>query len=110
MKDRRRSAIRWLGDRRNEAAGTLVNVRRGMSRNFSHQLARSAKVWSATMEDGAERRILVIVTTIELDPKHDRYSKDLVGSSRVRREKHLAQTSTATGFVLVSRPKDWPRA
>jgi hypothetical protein len=49
-----------------------------MSRNFSHPLARSAKVWSATMEDGVERRILVIVTMTELDPKHDRYSKELV--------------------------------
>jgi hypothetical protein len=47
-----------------------------MSGNFSHQLARRAKVWSATTEDGVERRILVIVTTIELDPKHDRYSKE----------------------------------
>ena len=36
-----------------------------MNRNFSHPLARGAKVWSATMEDGTERRILVIVTTIE---------------------------------------------
>jgi hypothetical protein len=38
------------------------------------------------MEDGAERRILVIVTTIELDPKHDRHSEKLVRSSPARRK------------------------
>ena len=49
------------------------------------------------MEDGAERHILVIVTTIELDPKHDRYSKKLVGKLRYAAEEHLAQSSEATG-------------
>jgi hypothetical protein len=71
-----------------------------MSRNFSHPLARSARVWSATMEDGAERRILVIVTTIELDPKHDGHSEKLV--------RKLARAA-AIGFMLVNRPKDWLR-
>ncbi len=81
-----------------------------MSRNFSHPLARSARVWSATMEDGAERRILVIVTTIELDPKHDRYSKKLVGKLSRAAQEHLANSSEPMGFVLVSRPKDWSKA
>ena len=81
-----------------------------MSRNFSHPLARSAKVWSATMEDGAERRILVIVTTIELDPKHDHYSEKLVRKLARAAEEHLGQSSEATGFMLVNRPKDWPKA
>ena len=52
------------------------------------------------MEDGAERRILVIVTTIELDPKHDRHSEKLV--------RKLARAA-AIGFMLVNRPKDWLR-
>jgi hypothetical protein len=64
-----------------------------MSRNFSHPRARSARVWSATTEDGVERRILVIVTTIELDPKHDRYSKELVGKLSRPAEEHLAHSS-----------------
>jgi hypothetical protein len=81
-----------------------------MSRNFSHPLARSAKVWSATMEDGVERRILVIVTMTELDPKHDRYSKELVRKLPRAAEEHLAHSSEPTGFMPVSRPKDWPKA
>lgn len=80
-----------------------------MGRNFSHPLARSARVWSATMKDGAERRILVIVTTIELDPKHDRYSEKLVRKLARAAEEHLGQSSDATGFMLVNRPKDWLR-
>lgn len=80
-----------------------------MSRNFSHPLARSARVWSATMEDAAERHILVIVTTIELDPKHDRYSEKLIRKLGRAAEEHLAQSSEATGFMLVNRPKDWLR-
>ena len=64
-----------------------------MSRNFSHPLARSAKVWSATTKDGVERRIFVIVTTIELDPKHDRYSKELVGKLSRPAEEHQAHSS-----------------
>jgi hypothetical protein len=73
-----------------------------MGRNFSHPLARSARVWSATTKDGAERRILVIVTTIELDPKHDRYSKKLVGKLSRAAQEHLANSSEPMGFMLVS--------
>jgi len=35
---------------------------------FSHPLARGAKVWTAKTHDGNEQRVLVIVTTIPLDP------------------------------------------
>jgi hypothetical protein len=84
-------------------------MRRGIGRNFSHPLARSARVWSATTKDGAARCILVIVTTIELDPKHDRYSEKLVRKLARAAEEHLGQSSEATGFMLVNRPKDWLR-
>lgn len=62
------------------------------------------------MEDGAKRRILVIVTTIELDPKHNRYSKELVGKLSRAAQEHLANLSEPMGFMLVSRPKDWSKA
>jgi hypothetical protein len=81
-----------------------------MSRNFSHPLARSATVWTAAMEDSPGRRILVIVTTIELDPKHDRYSKDLAGQLSRAGQEHLANSSEPMGFMLISRPKDWSKA
>ena len=45
---------------------------------FSHPLARGAKVWTAKAHDGGEQRVLVIVTTIPLDPGEKGYKKSLV--------------------------------
>ena len=36
---------------------------------FSHPLARASKVWTARTHDGGEQRVLVIVTTIPLEPQ-----------------------------------------
>ena len=45
---------------------------------FSHPLARGAKVWTAKAHDGGEQRVLVVVTTIPLDPGEKGYKKSLV--------------------------------
>ena len=45
---------------------------------FSHPLARGAKVWTAKAHDGGEQRVLVIVTTIPLEPGDKGYKKSLV--------------------------------
>ena len=45
---------------------------------FSHPLARAAKVWTAKTHDGGEQRVLVIVTTIPLEPGDKGYKKSLV--------------------------------
>ena len=45
---------------------------------FSHPLARASKVWTAKTHDGAEQRVLVIVTTIPLEPNDKGYKKSLV--------------------------------
>ena len=45
---------------------------------FSHPLARAAKVWTAKANDGAEQRVLVIITTIPLEPNDKGYKKLLV--------------------------------
>jgi hypothetical protein len=50
----------------------------GAAVTFSHPLARSAKVFAANSHDGAEQRILVIVTTVQLDPHDKRYKNRLV--------------------------------
>jgi hypothetical protein len=49
-----------------------------MTKRFIHPLARAARVWHAEGHDGSEQRILVIVTTMELDPKHKCFKKKLV--------------------------------
>jgi hypothetical protein len=74
---------------------------------FSHPLARTAKVWAAKAHDGGEQRVLVIVTTIPLEPADKGYKKSLV--ERLSRAAHdyLAESKEAALFVLVNRARDW---
>ena len=74
---------------------------------FSHPLARGAKVWTAKAQDGAEQRVLVIVTTIPLEPDDKGYKKSLV--ERLSRAAHdyLANSHEASSFLLISRLRDW---
>ena len=52
-------------------------------------------------------RVLVIVTTIPLDPRQKGYKKSLVEKlSRAARE-HLAESKEAESFMLISRLRDW---
>jgi hypothetical protein len=74
---------------------------------FSHPLARGAKVWPATARDGAVQRLLVIVTTIELDPKSKRYKKKLVDRLSRAAQDYLAGSTEATGYILVNRLREW---
>ena len=74
---------------------------------FVHPLARGAKVWTAKWHDGGEQRILVIVTTIALDPRQKGYKKSLVERlSRAARD-HLAGSDEAHSFMLINRLRDW---
>jgi hypothetical protein len=74
---------------------------------FSHPLARGAKVWTAKAQDGSEQRVLVIVTTIPLEPDEEGYKKSLI--ERLSRAAHdyLADSKEAASFLLVSRLRDW---
>jgi len=77
---------------------------------FSHPLARGAKVWTAKAPDGAEQRVLVIVTTISLEPGNKAYKKSLV--ERLSRAAHdyLVDSHEASSFLLISRLRDWKGA
>ena len=77
---------------------------------FSHPLARASKVWTAKTHDGAEQRVLVIVTTIPLEPGDKGYKKSLVERlSRAARD-YLADSKEAASFLLMSRLRDWSGA
>ena len=77
---------------------------------FSHPLARASKVWTAKTHDGAEQRVLVIVTTIPLEP-HDRgYKKSLVERLSRAAQDYLTDSNEAALFLLVSRARDWSGA
>jgi hypothetical protein len=74
---------------------------------FSHPLARGAKVWTAKTDDGGEQKILVIITTIPLEPHDKGYKKSLVERlSRAARD-YLADSKEAASFLLMSRMRDW---
>jgi hypothetical protein len=77
---------------------------------FSHPLARGAKVWTARGHDGSESRVLVIVTTIALDPGEKGYKKSLVERlSRAARD-YLGDSKEAASFLLMHRMRDWNAA
>jgi hypothetical protein len=64
-------------------------------------------VWTARGKDDSEQRVLVIVTTITLDPGQKGYKRSLVDKlSRAARE-HLAESKDAELFVLINRLRDW---
>ena len=74
---------------------------------FSHPLARASKVWTAKGQDGGEQRVLVIVTTIPLEPNDKGYKKSLV--ERLSRAAHdyLADSKEAASYLLLNRLRDW---
>ena len=74
---------------------------------FSHPLARGAKVWPARFRDGKVQRILVVVTTIELDPEKGRYKKETVEHLAAAAQEYLAGSAEADGYMLLNRLRDW---
>lgn len=64
-------------------------------------------MWTAKAHDGGEQRILVIITTIPLEPNDKGYKKSLVERlSRAARD-YLAESHEAASFLLMSRLRDW---
>lgn len=78
-----------------------------MARVFSHPLARAARVWRAESSDGAEQRVLVVVTTLELDPRNHRYKAKLVEKLTRAAEEHLEQSSVACSLVIMNPLSRW---
>ncbi len=76
---------------------------------FSHPLARGAKVWTANLEDGQIKRILVIVTNAELDANSGKYKADTIERLNVAARDFLRETGTADGFLLANRMRDWQK-
>jgi hypothetical protein len=75
--------------------------------NFSHPLARSASVFTATNNDGSEYRVLAIVTTLELDPRSHNYKKPFIEKLSKAATDYLADSNKAVAFVFMNRPRDW---
>jgi hypothetical protein len=75
---------------------------------FTHPLARDAKVWVASAQDGSAKRVLTIVTTLTLDPESKRFRKDKVDRLAADAKDYvLAHPAEADAFLLMNRVKDW---
>ena len=74
---------------------------------FSHPLARTARIWHAERHDGSKERVLVIVTTMELDPKKKRYKAKLAEKLDCAAKEYLAQSPEATSFIIMSPLSHW---
>lgn len=75
---------------------------------FKHPLARDAKVWSTGGGKGKSKRVLVIITTLELDKTHKKFKDDKVGAlSRAAKDWLEANPDQAVEYLLMNRPKSW---
>ncbi|MCW6508958.1 hypothetical protein [Lichenifustis flavocetrariae] len=79
-----------------------------MTSAFNHPLARDAKVWETSGTVGPVGRILVIITTLQLDKTHKSYKADKVERlSDAAKAWVLEHALEASDFLLINRPKDW---
>jgi len=78
-----------------------------MSKEFKHPLARRAKVWAAKTREGAQQNLLIVVTTLELDPEREAFSQKHFDRLAKAAEEFVAATPDLQGYALVNRGKDW---
>ncbi len=75
---------------------------------FTHPLARTAHVGSTAGLEGKVRRVLVIITGLQLEKEHRNYKE-----SQIKRLSDAAQSwmgehpEAAEDFMLMNRPKKW---
>ena len=74
---------------------------------FSHPLARGARVWPLKHRDGADQHLLVILTTLVLDPKSERYRPKMVERLSRAAQEFIAELPDLAGFSLINRFRDW---
>jgi hypothetical protein len=74
---------------------------------FSHPLARAAQVWQANV--GGVRKILIVVTTLELDPHHKRFKKQLVDGLSSAADEFVTASDDVDGYCLINRLREWNR-
>lgn len=75
--------------------------------NFSHPLARAARVWQANV--GGPRKVLIVVTTLELDPHREGYKKKLVEGLSSAVDEFVVASDDLDGYCLINRPREWNR-
>jgi hypothetical protein len=74
---------------------------------FSHPLARMAKIWPLINVKRNESKVLIIVTTLNLDAKSEKYKAKLVERLSVAAQEFIHKSGDATGFILINRLREW---
>lgn len=75
---------------------------------FKHPLARDAKVWPTGGAKGKSKRLLVIITTLELDKDQKKFDAAKIERlSGAAREWMDGNPGEASDFLLMNRPRDW---
>jgi hypothetical protein len=72
---------------------------------FSHPLARAAQVWQANV--GGPRKILIVATTLELDPHHKNFKRQLVDGLSSAAEDFVTASDDLDGYCLINRLRQW---
>ncbi|WP_144259381.1 hypothetical protein [Methylocystis sp. ATCC 49242] len=75
--------------------------------DFTHPMARGAKVWTAKLGNGETKRILVIVTNAELNPDKKKYKPENISALEEAAKEFLAESGEAEGYLLANRLRDW---
>ena len=76
--------------------------------SFSHPLARDAQVWSTGGKKGKAKRLLVIITTLQLNQEQKNFKADKVETlCSAAREWIDGNPEQAVDFLLMNRPKTW---
>lgn len=79
-----------------------------MSTAFNHPLARHAHVWTTEGVSSKPGKVLVVVTTLELDPGSKSHKPDkLKRLSDAAREWVKANPAEANDILVISRPREW---
>lgn len=79
-----------------------------MSTEFTHPLARQAQIWTTEGVKGKAGRLLVVITTLELNSKQKGYKAEkLKRLSDAAREWVSANPGEASDVLLISRPREW---
>ena len=73
--------------------------------SFSHPLARAARIWPAHLDE--RRYLLVVVTTLELDPHHKNFKKKMVDQLSGAVHEYVKSSDNVDGYCLINRMRDW---
>ena len=78
-----------------------------MEKAFKHPLARNATIARRRGRQGEDEAVLVIVTTLDLDPKSRGHNAKNLNRLRDAAKDYLAEREDLGGYVILNRVKQW---